>query len=104
MLFGSQVLLVNPVTTPSLPFTATGLLPPVVMMPSLPSIPTVPIVALPSLPSRAILSPAFTEPFLPSIATALAPSPALIVPVVPSTVTALVGSAPNVTVSFNLLS
>ena len=45
MLFGSQVLLVNPVTTPSLPFTATGLFPPVVMMPSLPSIPTVPIVA-----------------------------------------------------------
>ena len=105
ILFGSQVLLAKPLITPSLP-----------------SIPTVPIVAFPSLPSRAILSPAFTEPFLPSMATAFVPSPALIVPsvpliatalpslpalivpFVPSTVTALVGSVPNVTLSFNLLS
>ena len=123
MLLGSHVLLVKPVTTPSLPFTATGLLPPVVMMPSLPSIPTVPIAALPSLPLRAILSATFTEPLTPSIATAFVPSPALIVPsvpliatalpslpalivpFVPSTVIAFVGSAaPKVILSFNLLS
>ena len=49
-------------------------------------------------------SPALIVPSAPLIATALPSLPALIVPVVPSTVTALVGSVPNVTLSFNLLS
>ena len=123
MLLGFQALLVKPVTTPSLPFTAIGFVPPVVMMPSLPSIPTVPIPALPSLPLSVILSATFTDPFTPSIATAFLPSPAftvpfvpsiatalpslpaVIVPAIPSIVIALVGSAaPNVILSFNLLS
>ena len=105
MLFGSQSLLVKPVTTPSLPLIATGFVPPVVRMPSLPSIPTEPIVALPSLPLRVTLSPALTVPLVPSIATASAPEPAVTLPVLPSRVTDLVGSdAPKVIVSFKALS